>query len=109
MNTDAVTRVSATTDSWDVATVALTDLPQVGVDQCPGPGSRHTPPPVASGLTREACRGLGEMGARRLGFMTFHGSPLHSVALDRAGRPGTTHAPLDAVMPAPWTRVAWQG
>ena len=56
------------------------ELP-VGVEPVPGPGSRHTPLPEVRRLVREACRALAEAGAQRVVLMTFHGSPLHSVAL----------------------------
>ncbi|MFO0555328.1 MAG: creatininase family protein [Polyangiaceae bacterium] len=54
---------------------------EVGVDPCPGPGTRHTSLPTASALVREACRAVVELGASRVVLMTFHGSPLHAAAL----------------------------
>jgi creatinine amidohydrolase len=55
---------------------------EIGVDPCSGPGSRHTRYLLACELVREACRALAELGAKRVVIMTFHGSPLHSSALD---------------------------
>lgn len=55
---------------------------EIGVEPCPGPGSRHTGFQEAVKLVREACRALVELGATRIVLMTFHGSPLHSEALD---------------------------
>lgn len=55
---------------------------EIGVEPCPGIGSRHTPYAVARTLVLEACRALIELGARRVVLMTFHGSPLHSLAIE---------------------------
>lgn len=60
----------------------LGDDLEIGVDPCPGPGTRHTSFAVASSLVVEACRALLELGARRVVFMTFHGSPLHAATLE---------------------------
>jgi creatinine amidohydrolase len=55
---------------------------EIGVEPCWGPGSRHTPYATARELIREACRALAELGAQRVVIMTFHGAPLHNLALD---------------------------
>jgi creatinine amidohydrolase len=55
---------------------------EIGVEPCPGPGTRHTPYGTAVRVIRETCRALAELGARRVVFMTFHGSPLHAGALE---------------------------
>ncbi|MCU0691082.1 MAG: creatininase family protein [Polyangiaceae bacterium] len=55
---------------------------EVGVQPVPGPGSRPVPFPVVRRLVREACRALAQLGARRVVLMTFHGSPLHGMALE---------------------------
>lgn len=55
---------------------------EVGVEPCPGPGTRHTPFVAARALVREAVRALVELGARRIVLSTFHGSPLHAAALE---------------------------
>lgn len=60
----------------------LGDDLEIGVDPCPGPGTRHTSFATATSLVVEACRALLELGARRVVFMTFHGSPLHAAALE---------------------------
>lgn len=56
------------------------DLP-LGVEPAPGPGSQ----PVSYGHLREAvsraARSVVELGARRVVIVTFHGSPLHNLAL----------------------------
>lgn len=76
---------------------------EVGVDPCPGPGSRHVEYRVVRRLVREACRALAELGARKVVLMTFHGPPLHALAIDagvqllrRAGVPAL--APFNAVV-----------
>lgn len=61
--------------------VAAADL-EVGVEPCPGPGSRRTPYVIARHLVLEACRALLELGARKVVLMTFHGAPLHNLAID---------------------------
>ena len=55
---------------------------EIGIEPCWGPGTRHTRYLVASELIAEACRALAELGAKRVVIMTFHGAPLHNVALD---------------------------
>jgi creatinine amidohydrolase len=54
---------------------------EIGVDPTPGPGSRVTPYRDACALVVEACRALLSLGAQRVVLMTFHGSPLHSLAV----------------------------
>jgi creatinine amidohydrolase len=59
---------------------------EVGVDPTPGPG---TCPVSYRDVTRrvlEACRGLVALGARRVVLVTFHGAPLHNLALHVAAR-----------------------
>lgn len=55
---------------------------EVGVDPCPGPGTRYVGLPQARRLVRAACEGLAALGAKRVVLMTFHGSPLHAAALE---------------------------
>jgi creatinine amidohydrolase len=55
---------------------------EIGVEPTPGPGSRFTSLPIARSIVREACRALAELGARRVVLMTFHGAPLHNVAIE---------------------------
>jgi len=54
----------------------------VGVDPAPGPGSIPVPFGEVKERVEEACRWLAEHGATRVVLMTFHGSPLHAVALE---------------------------
>ena len=58
-----------------------TDL-EVGVEPCPGPGTRRTAFPVVRHLVLEACRALAELGASKVVLMTFHGAPLHNLAIE---------------------------
>jgi creatinine amidohydrolase len=59
---------------------------EIGVDPCPGPGTRCTPYREVRALVVEACRRLADLGAQRVVLVTFHGSPLHSLALDAGVR-----------------------
>jgi creatinine amidohydrolase len=59
---------------------------EVGVDPCPGPGTRETPYREVRALVVEACRRLADLGAQRVVLVTFHGSPLHSLAVDAGVR-----------------------
>jgi len=61
--------------------VVASDL-EIGVEPCLGVGSRHTPFPIARDVIREACRALVELGAQRVILHTFHGSPLHNLAIE---------------------------
>ncbi len=55
---------------------------EIGVEPTPGIGSRITPFPVAVGMIKEACRAIAELGAKRVVLMTFHGQPLHNMAIE---------------------------
>ncbi|HXU68957.1 MAG TPA: creatininase family protein [Polyangia bacterium] len=55
---------------------------EVGVEPCPGPGTRRTAYPIVRHLVLEACRALVELGATRVILMTFHGAPLHNLAIE---------------------------
>lgn len=59
---------------------------EVGVAPTHGRGSRHTPFDTACALLREACRALAELGATRVILLTFHGAPLHSLAIEEGVR-----------------------
>lgn len=54
-----------------------------GVEPAFGPGSRFTSYPHLRAKVVEACRALCELGARRVVLNTFHGHPLHNLALHR--------------------------
>jgi creatinine amidohydrolase len=59
---------------------------EIGVDPCAGPGSRSIPYGQAVNLVVEACTRLSDLGAQRVVLVTFHGSPLHSLALHEGVR-----------------------
>jgi creatinine amidohydrolase len=59
---------------------------EVGVEPCPGVGTRRTAYPIVRHLVLEACRALAELGATKVVIMTFHGAPLHSLAIDAGVR-----------------------
>lgn len=82
---------------------------EVGVEPCPGPGSRHTAYKTAQKLVEEAVRALIELGATKIVLPTFHASPLHNRMLDEAitfarARGARAVAPLHAVLRA-WIEV----
>lgn len=54
---------------------------ELGVDPCAGPGSRPVPFAMVRDAVLESCRALHELGARAVVLVTFHGAPLHNVAL----------------------------
>jgi creatinine amidohydrolase len=62
--------------------IVLADHLELGVDPCPGPGSRPLPFTVVRDAVIESCRGLAELGAQRVVLVTFHGAPLHNLALE---------------------------
>ena len=76
-------RLALTHPAWPQ--LAAPDL-EVGVDPCPGPGSRHTPYPLAAALVRSPCDALAELGAPPAALTTFHGAPLHNLALQAGGQ-----------------------
>jgi creatinine amidohydrolase len=59
---------------------------EVGVEPCPGRGTRRTPFPIVRHLVLDACRALAELGATKVVIMTFHGAPLHSLAIEAGVR-----------------------
>ncbi len=61
--------------------VVAADL-EVGVDPTPGPGTRHVAFPQVRELVLESCRALHELGARSVIAMTWHGAPMHSLAIE---------------------------
>jgi creatinine amidohydrolase len=58
----------------------------VGVDPVPGPGTVAVPMGVVAERVEAACDWLADAGATRVVLMTFHGSPLHAVALEAGVR-----------------------
>lgn len=78
---------------------------EVGVDPCPGPGSRHTPYRVVRHLVVEACRALVELGVKQVVLMTFHGAPLHAWAVEAGVRELRRHG-VRAI--APFNLVAYE-
>lgn len=71
---------------------------EIGVEPCPGPGTRRTPYALARQLVLEAARALAELGATKVVIMTFHGAPLHNLAI-QAGIELLTAAGVRAVAP----------
>lgn len=59
---------------------------EVGVEPCPGAGSRFASHGAVNALVVEACRALADLGATKVVLLTFHGSPLHNLALDAGVR-----------------------
>src|SRR5262245_14646331 len=55
---------------------------EVGVDPTPGPGTRVTSFHHVRGAVMEACKALHALGARSVVAMTWHGAPLHSIAIE---------------------------
>jgi creatinine amidohydrolase len=62
--------------------IVLADHLELGVDPCAGPGSRPLPFTLVRDAVVESCRALRELGAERVVLVTFHGAPLHNVALE---------------------------
>jgi len=74
-----VARALAARRGWPM--IVAEDL-ELGVEPTPGPGSRPTPFAEAREQIRGACRALVELGAKAVVLMTFHGAPLHAMALE---------------------------
>jgi creatinine amidohydrolase len=54
----------------------------VGFDPTPGPGTIVTSFPEVKARVLAACTQLADAGAQRVVLMTFHGSPLHALAIE---------------------------
>jgi len=54
---------------------------EIGVEPCPGRGTHYTSFQTTREIVVEACRAVAELGAQRVVIMTFHGAPLHNLAL----------------------------
>ena len=57
---------------------------EMGVEPVPGPGTRAASFPMLRSALLDACHGLAELGAQRVIICTFHGSPLHNLAIEEA-------------------------
>ncbi len=66
---------------WPDTPMLLCDDLEAGVEPVPGPGTRALPFSTVRELVLAAVRGLRDLGAKRVVLMTFHGAPLHSLAL----------------------------
>ena len=64
----------------DLPLLELADL-EVGVDPASGPGSRPIPYRTVRDLVVRTCAALAELSPSGVVIMTFHGSPLHELAL----------------------------
>ena len=81
---------------------------EMGVDPCPGPGSRHLSSRIVAAAVVDAVHRLFDLGARQLVLMTFHGAPLHAWALQEGieafrRRGGRALQPLSLVFDALFT------
>lgn len=68
------------THAWPFLLASTLDA---GVDPTQGPGSRAVAFRDLCALIVTACEALADLGARRVVLMTFHGAPLHSIAIHR--------------------------
>jgi creatinine amidohydrolase/Fe(II)-dependent formamide hydrolase-like protein len=59
---------------------------EVGVEPVNGPGTRLVPYEAVLDLVLRACDSVVKLGAQRVVLQTFHGSPLHDIALERAAQ-----------------------
>ncbi len=59
---------------------------EMGVEPTPGPGTRATPYRTVRAAVQRACESLHALGAQRVILMTFHGAPMHSLAIDAGVR-----------------------
>lgn len=53
----------------------------LGEGPTPGPGSVHTPFKILKQKIIKVCKSLAAVGCTRVIFMTFHGAPLHNMAI----------------------------
>ncbi len=95
LTADIHARLVAVHPEWEPLAAASWDL---GVGAVPGPGTQETPFPALRARVLEVCRSLVRLGARRVVLMTFHGAPLHSLAL-QAGVEALQAAGVSAVAP----------
>jgi creatinine amidohydrolase len=76
-------RLTAVHPDWPFLTAGELGM---GSGAVPGPGSRKTPYPRLRDQVVDACRSLASLGARRVVLMTFHGDPMHNLALQAGVR-----------------------
>lgn len=62
--------------------LVLADHLELGVEPCPGPGTRAFPFAAVRDAVLASVRALHALGAQRVVLMTFHGAPLHNLALE---------------------------
>jgi creatinine amidohydrolase len=66
---------------WPDAPFLVCEDLEVGVEPVPGPGSRSVPFATVRRLVVQAAQAVRDLGAKRVVFMTFHGAPLHNLAI----------------------------
>jgi creatinine amidohydrolase len=66
---------------WPDAPLLMCDDLEAGVEPVPGPGTRAVPFATVRALVLGAARAVRELGAKKVVFMTFHGAPLHNLAI----------------------------
>lgn len=76
---DVHARLAAAHPDWPL--LVTRDL-EVGVDPVPGPGSRPVPYAEVKRAVVRTCEALADLGARTVVLATFHGAPLHELALE---------------------------
>ena len=79
MMKDVHTRLLTRHPDWPLLVAA--DL-EVGVEPVPGPGSRPVSFQTVKQLVKQACEALADLGATKVVIMTFHGNPLHNLAIE---------------------------
>ena len=93
-------RLAARHPEWPL--LVASDL-EIGVEPCPGIGTRATRFTITRELVIDACRALVDLGASRVALMTFHGAPLHNLAIEAGVELLTEHgvraiAPFNLVL-----------
>jgi creatinine amidohydrolase len=92
---DIHARLAAVHPDWPYLTAGELGM---GSGAVPGPGSRRTPYPRLRDQVVDACRSLATLGARRVILMTFHGDPMHNLAL-QAGADWLAGQGIPALVP----------
>lgn len=68
------------------APLLLGGVLEMGVEPVPGPGTVARSLSQVRAAVLAACEGLADLGARRVLIVTFHGAPLHNIALQAGVR-----------------------